>query len=177
MNYRAYLLQPLSKKFVDQLAAEVLMHPDTLPSVYTLIFDADTTVAWRAAWTCQKISEKQPELFNDNYFNELAAISISTSHDGIKRGCLSILNRLPIPRPIPVALINACFDGMISTKSAVAVQALSLKLLYKFCLTEPDLIPELVAYLENFENEGLSPGMLSTRRNVIKLLKNNKQKS
>ena len=177
MDYRAHLLLSLSKRYIDQLALEVFIHPETFASIYELIFDTDTTVAWRAAWACQKISEKHPELFTDKHFNELAAFTIASSHNGIKRGCLGILNNLPLPQPIQVELINACFDWMTSTKSAIAVQALSLKLLYKFCLTEPDLIPELVAYLENFDNEGLSPGMLSTRRNIIKLLKNSKLKS
>ena len=176
MDYRAHLLLPLSKRYIDQLALEVFIHPETFARIYELIFDTDTTVAWRAAWACQKISEKQPELFTDKQFNELAAFTIASSHDGIKRGCLGTLNNLPLPQPIPVELINACFDWLISTKSAIAVQALSLKLLYKFCLNEPGLIPELEAYLENFDNEGLSPGLVSTKRNITKLLKNNKKK-
>lgn len=88
MDYRAHLLLPLSKRYIDQLALEVFIHPETFARIYELIFDTDTTVAWRAAWACQKISEKQPEFFTDKQFNELAAFTIASSHDGIKRGCL-----------------------------------------------------------------------------------------
>lgn len=172
MDYREHLRQPLSKHFVDHLAQEILTNPDDFSLVYKLIFDTDEKVAWRAAWACQKISEKQPELFNEKLFYEIASLAISTSHQGLHRGCLCVLNNLPIPNPIPVDLLNHCFDWMISTKSSIAVQALSLKLLYKFCLIEPDLIPELKAYLENFETEELSAGMIATRKNISKLLKN-----
>jgi hypothetical protein len=63
---------------------------------------------------------------------------------------------------------------MISSNQPIAVQALSLKLLSKYCTIEPQLIPELIAYLENFETEQLSPGMISCRKNALKVLKNRK---
>ncbi len=170
MNYRDFLLRPLSKHFVDRLAEEIFLNTDDFELVYQLIFDDEITVAWRAAWACQKISEKMPLLFSDDQFNEIAALTISTTHQGLKRGCLSVLNNLTIPRPLPVDLLDACYDWMISAKSAIAVQALSLRLLQKFCEAEPDLIPEMMAYLENFETENLSPGMRASRRNVIKSL-------
>lgn len=170
MNYRDFLLRPLSKHYIDYLAEEIFLNINDFDIVYQLIFDDEITVAWRAAWACQKISEKMPELFSDNRFNEIAALTISTSHQGLKRGCLSVLNNLTIPRPVPVDLLDACYDWMISMKSSIAVQALSLRLLQKFCEVEVDLIPELMAYLENFETENLSSGMKATRRNVIKAL-------
>jgi len=170
MNYRDFLLRPLSKHFVDHLAEEIFLNTNDFDTVYKLIFDDEITVAWRAAWACQKISEKMPELFTPVQFNEIAALTISSSHQGLKRGCLSVLNNLTIPQPIPVDLLDACYDWMISMKSSIAVQALSLRLLQKFCEAEVDLIPELKAYLENFETENLSPGMRATRRNVIKAL-------
>ena len=109
MDYRAHLLLPLSKRYIDQLALEVFIHPETFARIYELIFDTDTTVAWRAAWACQKISEKQPELFTDKQFNELAAFTIASSHDGIKRGCLGTLNNLPLPQPIPRGAYQCLF--------------------------------------------------------------------
>lgn len=174
MNYREFLLRPLSKHYIDQLAQEVLENTVDVVTVYNLVFDDDITVAWRAAWTCQKISEKQPDLFTSEHFSEITSLVLSTTHQGLKRGCLCVLNNLKIPQPIPVNLLDGCFEWMISQKSSIAVQALSLRLLQRFCAIEPDLIPELMAYLENFETENLSPGMKASRRNVIKNLQKRK---
>ncbi|MDD4993924.1 MAG: hypothetical protein PHR83_17015 [Paludibacter sp.] len=170
MDYREHLLRPLSKRFVDHLVAEIFIHPTDFDIVYQLVFDKDMNVAWRAAWACQKISDKHPEWFGENHFSQLAELSISTSHGGLQRGCLSVLNNLPMPATIPVELINTCFEWMVSAKSSIATQALSMKLLLKICAVEPDFKAELRAYLENIDYYNYSAGFNSTRRNVLKAL-------
>jgi hypothetical protein len=171
MDYREYLRRPLSKHFVDHLVLEIFGNPSDFEIVYRLIFDQDANVAWRAAWACQKISDKHPEWFDDMHFNELAKLAISTKQGGLQRGCLSTLNNLLLPNPIPVEFINACFDWMVSAKSPIAVQALSMKMLLRICRNEPDFKPELMAYLENIDFENYSAGFKSTRNNVLKALK------
>lgn len=172
MDYREHLIRPLSRHFVDQLAMEVFANPSDTNAVYSLMFDHEVKVAWRAAWACQKISEKYPEWFTEIQFTEIALLAISTSHGGLQRGCLSVLHNLPIPNPIPVELINACFDWMVSQKSPVAVQALSMKMLFRICKIEPDFKQELIAYLENIDSSTYSAGFNSTRKNVLNLLIN-----
>jgi len=169
--YRELLLQPLTLRYADNLALEIFANPADFDIIYRLIYDTEMKVAWRAAWVCQKLSEKYPEWFNDKQFEELATLAISTKHGGLHRGCLSILNNITLPNPIPVDLINACFEWMISPKYPIAVQALSMKLLYAICLKEPDFKPELLAYLENIDPECYSVGFNTTRKNVIRMLK------
>lgn len=171
MDYRNQLLRPLSKRYVDQLVFEVFANPVDFNLVFQLIFDSDERVAWRAAWACQKMSEKYPEWFTVEQFYELSSLSISTTHSGVRRGCLGILNQLALPESLPVALINACFDWMASQKSAIAVQALSMKMLGRICENEPAFIPELVACLSAIDYDNYSPGFKTTRKKILKRLK------
>jgi len=97
MNYREHLAIPLSMRFVDLLVLEIFTYPADFEKVYKLIFDEDIKVAWRAAWACQKISEKHPEWFTDTHFNELVKLVLNTNHGGLHRGCLSILNNIAKP--------------------------------------------------------------------------------
>jgi hypothetical protein len=172
MDYRNHLLRPLSRHFVNQLVQEIFETPSDVDVIYQLIFDNDSNLAWRGAWACQKISEKHPEWFNGNQFAEIASLTISTSHGGLKRGCLSILNNLLLPDPIPVEFINACFEWMVSPKSPVSVQALSMKMLHRICKIEPAFKIELQSYLENINTNDYSAGFNSTRKNVLKALIN-----
>lgn len=174
MDYREHLAQPLSKRFIDALVVEIFSKPADFIVVYRLIFDEDIKVAWRAAWAIQKISEKHPEWFSEEIFLELTKTCLNTKHGGLHRGCLSILLNLSIPNSIPVEFINSCFEWMISPRFPIAVQALSMKLLYRICLIEPDFIHEFKAYLENASPEDYSPGFISTRKNILKQLNSKK---
>jgi hypothetical protein len=173
MDYREHLFRPLSKLFVDHLVQEIFINPNDFGIIYQLIFDKDEKVAWRAAWACQKISEKHPEWFTENQFNELVKLVISTSHGGLQRGCLSVLNNLKLPASISVEFINVCFEWMISPKFPISVQALSMKILARICEVEPDFKSELFAYLQNIDYDNFSPGFKSTRKNILKKLEHN----
>lgn len=168
MDYREELFRPLSIRFVDGLVSEVFQHPTDFQIVFQLIFDSDLKVAWRAAWACQKISEKYPEWFSHSYFEELVNLTISTNHGGLKRGCLSILNNISSPDSIPVEIINSCFEWMISPRSPIAVQALSMKMLYRICQSQPNFIPEFRLYLNAILPEDYSKGFNATQRNILK---------
>ncbi|MDD2798826.1 MAG: hypothetical protein PHV20_09565 [Bacteroidales bacterium] len=170
MDYRSHLYRPLSKHFVDALVAEVFLHPTDFDLVYRLVFDEDITIAWRAAWACQKISEQHPEWFTEVQFLELAMLAIETKHSGLQRGCLSTLCNLNLPEDIPVELINACFDWMVSPQSAIAVQAKSMHMLMKICEVIPEFKIELKACLNNIDYESYSAGFKSTRKQILKTL-------
>jgi len=72
MDYREHINNPLSKHFIDKIAENVFENPVDFHSLYKLIFDSSNKVAWRAAWTCHKISQKHPEWFSEKHFLELA---------------------------------------------------------------------------------------------------------
>ena len=172
MDYREHLLHPLSLRFVDKLVMEVFQHPEDFQLMYQLIFDPEVKVAWRAAWACQKISEKYPAWFTQKQFREITNLAITTSHGGLHRGCVSILYNLKLPDPIPVDLLNACYEWMISPRFPISVQALSMKMLFRFCQKEPDLTPEFSMYLESVSPEDYSKGFNSSRRNILNRLIN-----
>lgn len=174
MDYRAHLYQPLTTHFIDFVVAAVYANPADFEVVYQLVYDENITVAWRAAWACQKISEKHPEWFTEEQFLELTALAIATNQQGLRRGCLSTLCNLKLPEPLPVELINACFDWMVSPHEAIAVQAKSMRLLQNICRVIPEFKSELKICLETIDHECYSAGFKSTRKNVLKELNRGK---
>lgn len=65
---------------------------------------------------------------------------------GIRRLLLNTLLHLPVPKPINVAFLDFCLNGMLSPAETVAGQAVCMKLAYAICLKEPELMGELEAY-------------------------------
>ena len=169
MIYKAYLSQSLTLKLLEPAIQSVLDNEADFEIVFALMTDDNDKVAWRSAWLCEKLSERHPTLFKPMHFSALIDMSLSTKNESVRRLALSILTNLKISE-ISVDLLNSCYGWISSDKYPVAVQALSLGLLYHFCTLEPELKPELSAYLENFETENLSPGMKAMRRNIMKKL-------
>lgn len=163
----------MSRNLIDNIALTVYDDVANFQTVFDLIFDKDEKVAWRAAWACEKMIQKFPYFIDDAKKQQITSLALTTKHEGLRRLSLSILLSLPISSTINVDLINICFEWMVSEKQPIAVQALSLKLLVLFCKIEPDLKPELIAYLESFDSYLLSPGMVSSRKNALKRLKYN----
>lgn len=173
-SYKIHLSGSLSRSMIDEVAFTVYDDVSNFDRVFELIFDKDEKVAWRAAWACEKIIQKFPEFVDNQKLEQITSLTLNTKHDGIRRITLSILFSIPITKQLNVELINSCFDWMISTKQPIAVQALSLKLLSKYSKYEPELIPEFLAYLENFDSDQLSPAMISCKRNALKELNRKK---
>ena len=171
MDYRNLLKNNLSRNLIDNIALTVYDDVDNFQTVFDLIFDKDEKVSWRAAWACEKMIQKFPNFIDDIKKQQITNLTLTTKHEGVRRLSLSIL--LSIPITINVDLINSCFDWLASDRQPIAIQSLSLKLLVRFCKIEPDLKPELIAYLENYDSHLLSPGMISSRRNALKELNKN----
>jgi len=169
INYREFLTQPIARLFLHKIVESVSVYPEDFPIVYELVKEHEEKVSWRAAWACQKIFDKYPDFLEDKQA-ELISIVMTHKHSGKRRVLLSILLELPGPDPFPVDFLDFCFERMLDQNEPIAIQALCIKIAYKLCLLEPDLLPELKLYLENAELEYYPPGVKSCIRNVLKRL-------
>lgn len=168
-DYKAHLAQPICRLFLHKLADSIGEYPEDFDIIYQLIKDPQTKISWRAAWACEKVFERYP-VFLEGKQKELIDFVMKNKHSGTRRILLSIILELPVPEPFPVDFLDFCFQNMLNQDEAIATQALCIKIAYKLCLVEPELLPELKLYLENAEPEYYSPGVKSCIRNVLKRL-------
>ncbi|MDL2262860.1 hypothetical protein LJC11_05105, partial [Bacteroidales bacterium OttesenSCG-928-I21] len=150
----------------DYAANWALENPENFEELYQLIFSENAKVAWRAAWVLEKSQLKHSEIFTDK-ITEIISSLPHFKHDGSKRCLLLIIMRSPLPDPIPVDLINICFDWMMSAKESVAVQVNSMKILDKICEQEPDLRHEMNMCLSG-DLSDYSKGFQTTAKNILK---------
>ncbi len=169
-KFRNALDVSINKLSIDALVHEICNKPEYLKDMHQLISDEKQAVSWRAIWVCEKVSELYPSWFAPLY-NDILQRLLVCRHEGSKRLLLSILYNIPAPTPIPVDLLNYCLDHMLSPKESIGVQALSIRMAYKLCKLEPELLKELQLILENTDTEYYSSSVRSAIRNIFKKIK------
>lgn len=171
MDYRKELSKTLNLNLLEPIVQWGLTNFDEFEKLFALLSHENSKIARRAAWACEKISLSKPCYFQDEHIIALVEIAISTQNHGLLRNCLVMLNNLSAPKSIDIELMNACYGWLNSELSPIAVKALAIKILFRFCVIEPDLIPEFIATLEYTDSFMLSAAVQATKRNTLKLLK------
>ena len=169
-NYKEILAQSVQHINYRSLFAEVSNNRDDFFTVFELMFDENEKVAWHAGWICEKTSEMSPAFFSEKEIERVIELAISTTFTGLQRLLLSMLLNLGLPKNVPVEFIDISFERMVSPKSPVSVQVLSMKILYEFTKREPDFESELKAYLELADVDNYTVGYRTTRKNILKKL-------
>lgn len=166
-DFRELLAGPICKMNVDRIVASVDRNPDELSTIWELMYDKDDKVSWRAIWACEKLSEIHPDWLIPKQ-NELIDSLLLCTHDGKKRLLLSILYNLPIPEPYSVPLLDYTLDKMLDPQESIGVQALCVKLAYRLCRVDKDLLYELKIRLQSVDLLYYSKGLKASVRNILK---------
>jgi len=168
-NLRTQLAKPLPEVETEKIASYIRKHPEDFLQVYKLTKDPDITISWRALWICDKLSRTHAEFFAGKQ-EELIAMLLVCKHGGCRRLLLSILFHIPTVAPLSIPLLDYCFEHMSDPDEPTSVQALSIKMAYKLCLLEPELLAELKLYLDHIQQDYCTIGVKTTIRKIRKLL-------
>ncbi|NDV64490.1 hypothetical protein [Bacteroides sp. 224] len=161
------LSDPISKSNIDDIVESVHHHPEDFKLIYDYTNHEELKISWRALWACEKLAELHPDWF-DSLKEEVIHKLLNCTHAGSKRILLSILYNLPVYKPIPIPLLDYCFSHMLDMNESIGVQSLAIKMAYKICCVEPELLYELKLYLENAEPEYYSTGVKTCIRNTLR---------
>jgi hypothetical protein len=159
LNFVKIFSQPIGKPIILQIISEIEMQSSDFQEVFDLIFDENKNIAWRAAWVVDHLSRKHVELFSNKMKLKLVNFSQTVTKSGHLRLCLSILLNVGLPDALSGDFINFCFENILNEKTAVAVKALSVKVLSEICKTEPDLRNEVKIVLQNIDIQNYTAGM------------------
>ncbi|MCW3804828.1 hypothetical protein [Plebeiibacterium marinum] len=135
------------KQRAVELAKSFTQNPDSIESLYHLIYDVKPKLQWRAAWIFEHIFHEDPTLIKP-YLKDIINQLPSIKSDGVKRHFTKILSFSDIEGLITGETINTCTDWIISEKIAVAVKAHCMQILYNATQTYPELKTELKLILE-----------------------------
>ena len=139
--------------------------------LYQLTFDENERVAYNALWALSHFDEaNNPWLFQKH--DELIDRVLVEKNETKRRLMLQLLLRQPFEEAtLRSDFIDYCVAKITACAYPYAIRALCMKLAYEQMKYYPELLAELKAALDMLEQEALSPGLASAKRQVMKKIK------
>lgn len=137
--------------------------------ILALTRDPDTRVAYNALWCLTHLPPTHAQWLRTHHTGLIDHLLAST-HDGHKRLLLTLLERTYDSQqgePLRTDFLDFCLKGILSTMPC-AHRMLRMKLAYAQCRHIPELLSELRQVLEMTEYGPASPGIVSSRRNILR---------
>jgi len=158
MELRGLLSQRLNVDDVKRLAGA----PDAVARMLVYIGDADDRTAVNALWVLTH-TPRSTEL----PVEKLVDLLLTARHPARKRMLLTLLERQrPDAGRTSPDFLDWCFAHINAATEPYAVRALCVKCAYSQCRRYPELVGELLQYLDMMGAQQLSPGLRSVLKNT-----------
>ena len=166
MDLRSLLADIPSGIEKNLLIGAVIKSESHFTSLLQLALYEKDPLAWRASWVLDGSDERKPGLARKHIPQIVQALPRLESK-GSLRSLLRMLTRYDIPEDEQGLLIDLCFSYLVSEQFPVAVKAHAMLIIYNHVLLYPELKNELIAVIEDQEDNN-SVGFKSRGRNLIK---------
>lgn len=139
--------------------------------LYQFTFDEDDRVAFNALHALSHFDLANNEWLYSKHDNIIDRV-MKEKHVGKCRLMLNLLLRQPFKEDsLRSDFIDFCIAKITACAQPYAVRAYCMKLAYEQMKYYPELLEELRMALDMLEQETLSPGLLSAKRQIMKKIK------
>ena len=136
--------------------------------LYQLTFDEDERVAFNALHVLSHFDLANNEWLYSKH-DELIDRVMKEEHVGKRRLMLNLLLRQPFEEEsLRSDFIDFCIGKITACSQPYAIRAYCIKLAYEQTKYYPELLAELKMALDMLEQEALSPGLSSAKRQILK---------
>ena len=140
--------------------------------LYRLTFDKDERVAVNALWVFTHFDSINNEWIYTKHDDLIDRVLIEPTVTK-RRLMLGLLLRQPFEEDsLRSDFIDFCVSKITACAQPYAIRALCIKLAYGQMKYYPELIAELKMSLDMLEQEALSPGLMSAKRQIMKKINN-----
>lgn len=140
--------------------------------LYRLTFDKDERVAVNALWVFTHFDSINNEWLYTKHDDLIDRVLIEPTVTK-RRLMLTLLLRQPFEEDsLRSDFIDFCVSKITACAQPYAIRALCIKLAYEQMKYYPELIAELKMALDMLEQEALSPGLMSAKRQIMKKINN-----
>ena len=139
--------------------------------LYQLIFDEDERVATNALWVFTHFDMQNNEWLYAKHDDLIDRVLVEKNMTK-RRLMLSLLLRQPFEEEsLRSDFIDFCIVKITACSQPYAIRCYCMKLAYEQMKYYPELLTELKAAIDMLEQEPLSPGLTSAKKQVMKKIK------
>ena len=139
--------------------------------LYQLIFDEDERVATNALWVFTHFDMQNNEWLYAKHDDLIDRVLVE-KNETKRRLILSLLLRQPFEEEsLRSDFIDFCIAKITACSQPYAIRCYCMKLAYEQMKYYPELLTELKAAIDMLEQEPLSPGLTSAKKQVMKKIK------
>lgn len=139
--------------------------------LYQLIFDEDERVATNALWVFTHFDMQNNEWLYAKHDDLIDRVLVEKNETKC-RLILSLLLRQPFEEEsLRSDFIDFCIAKITACSQPYAIRCYCMKLAYEQMKYYPELLTELKAAIDMLEQEPLSPGLTSAKKQVMKKIK------
>ena len=161
--------------FIPGVTKEILVEaihqdPSLFDQFWELALSGKEPAGWRAAWVADAYDEKYPGRFQP-YLPQLCNRVGVEKNVGVRRAILRTLTRYDIPVACKPTVIDVCFRYLWEGKT-VCDKVMSMKILYRMALEQPELRKELYDSIEmQLEMDAGSKGFMGAGKKMLVALR------
>ena len=139
--------------------------------LYQLIFDEDERVATNALWVFTHFDMQNNEWLYAKHDDLIDRVLVE-KNETKRRLILQLLLRQPFKeKSLRSDFIDFCIAKITACSQPYAIRCYCMKLAYEQMKYYPELLTELKAAIDMLEQEPLSPGLTSAKKQVMKKIK------
>ena len=139
--------------------------------LYQLIFDEDERVATNALWVFTHFDMQNNEWLYAKHDDLIDRVLVE-KNETKRRLILSLLLHQPFEEEsLRSDFIDFCIAKITASSQPYAIRCYCMKLAYEQMKYYPELLTELKAAIDMLEQEPLSPGLTSAKKQVMKKIK------
>ena len=139
--------------------------------LYQLIFDEDERVATNALWVFTHFDMQNNEWLYAKHDDLIDRVLVE-KNETKRRLILQLLLRQPFEeKSLRSDFIDFCIAKIAACSQPDAIRCYCMKLAYEQMKYYPELLTELKAAIDMLEQEPLSPGLTSAKKQVMKKIK------
>ena len=139
--------------------------------LYQLTFDEDGRVATNALWVFTHFDLQNNEWLYSKHDDLIDRVLVE-KNETKRRLILSLLLRQPFEeKSLRSDFIDFCITKITACSQPYAIRCYCMKLAYEQMKYYPELLTELKAAIDMLEQEPLSPGLTSAKKQVMKKIK------